>query len=621
MPIALENTEVKKNVVSKLSLTYMNAGSIKNKTTSIHDYIVQSNIDIMAVSETWLYANDEENAPYINKVTPCNYEMKHAASRKDGHIAGGVAIIFRKSLKVHIKNSSNFSCAMTDQFEYMVCDVFHNTDSRSKVTFVIVYRPPPSKRNNLKLKLFWKDWTKFMRKFASDHTEVVILGDLNFHLDDPNASSTKKFNSILNQLNLIQHISQPTHTAGHILDVLITKPDSKLMPESIAVHDPGIMNETGIVSLCHHYAVSCSFSYSKPSPTRKVIQYRNLRDINKEAFEADLAHAQLSSCLTKCSDVNEMVEIFDKCLLNLIDIHAPVITRNVIERPNTSWYTSDLLAGKRLKRQHERKWLKSGLEVHRILYRQQCAAFNKLLYRTRIQHTQNKTSACENNATKLHKVCKSILCLPKPKVMIEGCNSDEESANTLANFFRNKVRTIANDLEKEEECAQDQLSAYMKEVEERNVNPQISFSQFEHTSDEEIYKLISESNSKTCDLDIVPTRIFKSFSKSLAPAVTIIMNKSLKTGTVSTSYKKAIVIPSLKNPSLDSSDPLSYRPVSNLPYISKLLEKVVCKQLVNHLSAHNLLPSNQSAYRKNFSTETSLLNVSNNILCNLDKGR
>ena len=149
----------------------------------------------------------------------------------------------------------------------------------------------------------------------------------------------------------------------------------------------------------------------------------------------------------------------------------------------------------------------------------------------------------------------------------------------------------------------------------------VCFSQFEPTSVENIKKLISQSNNKTCNLDVTPTGIIKSFSDPLAPAITIIVNKSLETGTVPSSFKNGIVIPCLKKPTLDNSDKHSFRPVTNLVNVSKLLEKVISKQLVTHLNDNNLLPSSQSAYRKNFSTETSLLSLTNKVLQNLDKGR
>ena len=76
----------------------------------------------------------------------------------------------------------------------------------------------------------------------------------------------------------------------------------------------------------------------------------------------------------------------------------------------------------------------------------------------------------------------------------------------------------------------------------------------------------------------------------------------------------------MKKPDLDSNELKNYRPVSNLPFVSKVLEKVVDKRLEAHLTSNNLHEKHQSAYRKFHSTETALLKVQNDILQSLDQG-
>ena len=71
---------------------------------------------------------------------------------------------------------------------------------------------------------------------------------------------------------------------------------------------------------------------------------------------------------------------------------------------------------------------------------------------------------------------------------------------------------------------------------------------------------------------------------------------------------------------LDPADVKSYRPISNLSFISKLLERIVSKQLVKYLQDNDLLPSLQSAYRANHSTETAVLKILADILQALDSG-
>jgi hypothetical protein len=78
---------------------------------------------------------------------------------------------------------------------------------------------------------------------------------------------------------------------------------------------------------------------------------------------------------------------------------------------------------------------------------------------------------------------------------------------------------------------------------------------------------------------------------------------------VPSSYKTAYITPLLKKPDLDPADVRSFRPISNLPFASNLLERLVARQLMAYLNATGLLPSLQSAYRVNHSTETVLLKV------------
>ena len=143
---------------------------------------------------------------------------------------------------------------------------------------------------------------------------------------------------------------------------------------------------------------------------------------------------------------------------------------------------------------------------------------------------------------------------------------------------------------------------------------------FRQVTEAKVLVLIRALPDKQCTSDPLPTWLLKGCAELLTPVLRDIINQSLDTGTVPTSFKTAYIIPLLKKSDLDPADVKSYRPISNLSIISKLLERVVSEQLVKYLKDNDLLPDLQSAYRVNHSTETAVLKVLSNILLALDTG-
>ena len=138
---------------------------------------------------------------------------------------------------------------------------------------------------------------------------------------------------------------------------------------------------------------------------------------------------------------------------------------------------------------------------------------------------------------------------------------------------------------------------------------------FQIVSPEQVRRTILEFSNKSCELDPIPTDLLKKcLETSLIDHITFIFNQSLQLGAVPDSFKNALVNPLLKKTNLDESSLHNYRPVSNLPFLSKVLEKLVSFQLFRHLDQHNMKDKFQSAYRSGHSTETALLKVVNDIL-------
>ena len=144
-------------------------------------------------------------------------------------------------------------------------------------------------------------------------------------------------------------------------------------------------------------------------------------------------------------------------------------------------------------------------------------------------------------------------------------------------------------------------------------------SQFEPVTEKLIRELILKSSTKSCMLDPIPISVTEPCFGDLVSLITAVVNASLSIGIVPPQFKQTIVTPHLKKPELDSNDTKNFRPVSNLSFISKMLEKVVLIQLKNHLSGNNLLKTFQSAFKQNHSTETAVLSVLEGMLSSADE--
>ena len=124
---------------------------------------------------------------------------------------------------------------------------------------------------------------------------------------------------------------------------------------------------------------------------------------------------------------------------------------------------------------------------------------------------------------------------------------------------------------------------------------------------------------KSCELDCLPATLFRQCLEYLEEFITCLINKSLQKGEFISSWKKAVLRPLIKKENQPRNDRTNYRPVSNVPFHSKVLEKSALEQIHSHCSRNNLLPPYQSAYRSGYSCETALAKILDDVLHNMEQ--
>ena len=145
----------------------------------------------------------------------------------------------------------------------------------------------------------------------------------------------------------------------------------------------------------------------------------------------------------------------------------------------------------------------------------------------------------------------------------------------------------------------------------------VYFYSFSSTSFSEVLDLMLASKSYY-PIDPLPLSLFHKLAFILTPFIFNIINISLHSGSIPSSLKHAIIKPIIKKPGLDIGCLSNYRPISQLPFISKILEIIVSKQLINYLNANSLFDTRESAYRKFHSPEILLLSFLDDFLNKLD---
>ena len=270
----------------------------------------------------------------------------------------------------------------------------------------------------------------------------------------------------------------------------------------------------------------------------------------------------------------------------------------------------EIKLAKRQRRKAKRKWRASKAHIDLLSYRTMRNRVTFLSNKARSDYYTNFISEKSTDQRRLFRASKSLLNLSKSSGLQLSTN-DYQLANDFGQFFAQKIAGIRSDIRS---VSTNQICLPVNATSTVTAS---CFSEFNLLSELEVFDLITASSKKSCPLDPIPTKLLNECVDVPLPPITKIINLSLDSGYFPRTLKCALVQPLLKK---DGLPPLfrKFGPVSNLAFISKLVETVVAKRLQHFLNCNSLFPVFQSAYRQNHSTETALLKVMNDTLLNMN---
>jgi len=554
--------------------------------------LLDSDIHIACITESWLNDGHDHTIAVLNSF---GFSISHSfrATRK----GGGVAILLRKEMKFKkIVNDAVF-----DSFEWHGIKYL----TRNPICILCIYR-----KQEFPMALFLQELNNLMTSVCGNSSDQILLtGDFNVHFET-NDRSSQDLKNLAHNFGLQQNVSEPTHTAGHMLDLIFSNP----CDSDIKVDVRTDLSETtnSLIKFDHfpilvQWYLPHSLIHNQVSQNQLYIR-RNISGINLDQFSS-YVHQQLDDNIPAHDNFKDKLAAFNTCLTGALDLFAPPqIRKSSANHTNLpEWFDAEYIKERRLRRRQERLKNRLGTEEAKQNYikqRDHCV----ILANNKIRLFYSNIISKSKNQSALFKTVSKLWNNNKPRMLPDHDCDLEVLADKFNHQFVDKVKNIRDKFAEQSSIPDPDDIGRTSSV----------LHTFEPATIEELTELISEMDIKASFDDPLPSALYKPLVTSLLPYIIEIVNTSLKSGDIA-GLKESIITHVLKKAGLDHNLMGNYRPITNLQFLSKLIEKVVLKRLNSHMTTNNLHCSSQFGYKKHHSTEALLLQVVDETLVGFDK--
>ncbi len=285
-----------------------------------------------------------------------------------------------------------------------------------------VYRPPGHHTD------FTKEFADFLSELVLAAYKVLIVGDINIHVDNEKDALGSAFIDILNSIGVRQHVSGPTHCRNHTLDLILS--------HGIDVNGVEILQQSDDIS--DHYLVLCKLHIVKAVNSTPSYKYgRTITSTTKDCFVSSLPDLSKFLSISNSSEqLDDVTETKDSLFSSTLDTVAPLHLRKIKEKSPTPWYNEHTRTLKRAAQKMERSWRKPKLEVFRIAWRENTLSYKKALKTARSDYF---SSLLEENKHNPRYLFNTVAKLTKNQQVLTFLNSSNGFMNYYSFLEKNGI--------------------------------------------------------------------------------------------------------------------------------------------------------------------------------------
>ena len=341
----------------------------------------------------------------------------HTCNRQNRK-GGGIAIITSSNFKVNKLNTTNFN-----SFEQAVWEVQLGS---TYMTVLGIYHPPASSQHKTSNSDFMDNLTHLLTTKGSEKRNIVLLGDLNQHTDDPEDPEADQLIATIEAFGLKQHNKFPTHQLGHTLDLIATKSSTKLA--CTAIPRP---------YLSDHRMVIIETNNKKLTEKPQYKEYRKLTEAVIKEFQQSFNNQPI----VDATNLEDAIDQLNDQMLRTLNKVTPLKSRRCVKKAPISWFNKDLLNQMKVVKNREQKWIKYKEPHQWTAFKRERNHYNQMMKFQKRHNTFTRIKDNHDNTRQLYKNNIKSHRTRQHQPLLEA-HSDQELAEHFAELFLPKIEII-----------------------------------------------------------------------------------------------------------------------------------------------------------------------------------